>query len=188
MYSGDSFLKDFIRYQFEIAKRWKDRSEITTDKFAKCFFSFSGFNALYFLWGVIDKKSHEPEYKIIEYFLRKFDSIRAEKILQALSKEIRYFIKREPIQNMKKRNPYNFNEGDPKYGRKWKEMLDKKNNSVDRLVALGEIIYMIRSNLVHGSKTQCGDDEKVIDNSIHPLEALLIESISMTKKKYPWLE
>lgn len=89
---------------------------------------------------------------------------------------------------MKKRNPYNFNEGDPKYGRKWKEMLDKKNNSVDRLVALGEIIYMIRSSLVHGSKTQCGDDEKAIDNSIHPLEALLLESISMTKKKYPWLE
>lgn len=184
MNTGNSASEDLLRYQFGIAERWLERGQSSSDKFAKFFFYFSAFNALYFLWGIIEKKSHEREYKIIKYFLRRFDSLKAEEILKILCENIKYFINRPPIQSMKERNRDNPLEGNPKHGEVWKNILKEGTNSVDRLVALGEILYLVRSNLVHGSKTQSGDDEALIDNSILPLEVLLKESISMTKHSY----
>jgi len=187
MDTENSLSKDLIRYQFKVAERWFERGQSSSDKFAKFFFYFSGFNALYFLWGIIGKKSHEREYKIIEYFLRRFGSRKAEEILKILYENAIYFMNRGPIQSMRERNSENPLEGSPKYGEVWKKILKEGTNSVDRLVALGEILYLVRSNLVHGSKTQSGDDEVLIDKSILPLEVLLKESILMTKNSYPWI-
>lgn len=83
----------------------------------------------------------------------------------------------------KARNPF---EGDSDEGKKWQKWLKEKPLALDRLVALGEILYLVRSNLVHGSKVESGDDEQIIDNSIYPLEVFLTKSILVTKNKCPW--
>lgn len=87
---------------------------------------------------------------------------------------------------MDKRTAENPHEGDPEEGNKWQIWLKEKPFALERLIALGEILYLVRSNLVHGSKAESGDDEQVIDNSIYPLEVFLTKSILVTKNKCPW--
>lgn len=195
MNSNNSLWKweDLIRFQLEIAERWLGRSKKSEDKFAKFFFYFSGFNALYFLWREVDdlknEKGEKPnEPKQIEHLLRKFGEQEAFEILKTLSEHVKYFCERKPIERMDKRAAENPHEGDPVEGNKWQKCLKEKTLALDRLVALGEILYLVRSNLVHGSKaeSESGDDEEIIDNSIYPLEVFLAKSILVMKNKCPW--
>lgn len=57
------------------------------------------------------------------------------------------------------------------------------SSSVDQLVALGRILYLVRCNLVHGSKAEMGDDEQVIEASVDPLKRLLEKAIELTDKR-----
>lgn len=193
MNSNNSLWKwdDFIRIQLNISERWLNRGKKSQDIFAKFFYYFSGFNALYFLWREIDDLKNEKgkrpnESKQIEHLLKKFDEREALEILKTLSKNVKYFCERRPIQRMDRRKAENPHEGDPDEGKKWQKLLKEKTLAIDRLVALGEIIYLVRSNLVHGSKVESGDDEEIIDNSIYPLEVFLTKSILVTESKCPW--
>jgi hypothetical protein len=181
-------LGDLIRDQLNIAVRWLERGKISSDNFTKFYFYFSGFNSIFFLWKEVDdfknKKGKRPSDKDqIEHLLRKFDEEKASDILQKVADNVKYFCERDPIQRMDKRNPANLHIGDPDEGKQWQDRLKDRENSLQCLVALGEIIYLIRSNLVHGSKGVSGDDQEIIDSSITPLEILLKEVISMTKDK-----
>ena len=62
---------ELIIFQLKIAERWYDRGNRISDIFAKFFFYFTGFNALYFLWKEIDN-INGGEKKHIENLLRKF--------------------------------------------------------------------------------------------------------------------
>jgi hypothetical protein len=44
------------------------------------------------------------------------------------------------------------------------------------------ILYLVRSNLVHGSKAESGDDKDVIVNSVYALKILLEQMITFTKQ------
>jgi hypothetical protein len=183
--------EDLIRIQLNIAERWLNRGKISGDKFAKFFYYFSGFNALYFLWREIDglknEKGERPnEPKQIEHLLKKFDEKQALETLETLSENVKYFCRRRPIQRMDRRKVRNPFEGDSDEGKKWQKWLKEKSLALDRLLAIGEILYLVRSNLVHGSKKESGDDEQIIDNSISPLEVFLTKSILVTKNKCPW--
>ncbi|MDO9513025.1 MAG: hypothetical protein Q7J59_00245, partial [Elusimicrobiota bacterium] len=61
--------KELRRFQINIAKRWLKRANVIEDIFAKFFFCFAGFNALYFLWRKIDKLDKAPEWRHIENLL-----------------------------------------------------------------------------------------------------------------------
>lgn len=50
-----------------------------------------------------------------------------------------------------------------------------------KVVALGDVIYQVRNNLVHGSKAHSGDDLTIVSNAIKPLKALLTASIQKTQ-------
>ncbi len=183
--------ENLIRVQIEIADRWLNRGRSANDEFAKFFFLFSGFNALYFLWSVIENLRNERgerpnEGRQIESLLRKFKEEEASEIIDKLSQGARYFCERNPIQRMDKRSKGNLNEGDPEEGKKWQRQLREDSSSLDRLGALGEILYLVRSNLVHGSKSVSGDDKEIITASILPLEVFLEKGITMTKSKCPW--
>lgn len=126
-------------------------------------------------------RENEPsEGDQIKNLLRKLDSD-AEEILGQLSPAIEFFSSRDPIQQMGKRTCSNFIKGKEERGRRAREGL-ASSSPVERLIALGEIIYLVRCNVVHGSKAQMGDDEQVIEVSVGPLALLLQRAIEVTEK------
>jgi hypothetical protein len=176
---------DLIRYQLKIAKRWQKKGRKSKNVFAKFLFYYMGFNALYFIIEKTNNRKNQKEINYVENLLRKIDQIKADKILDKIMINVKYFCNRPPIQEMRKRtfdSPY---EGCSEKGREYKENL--KNICLpgkDRIVALGQILYLVRCNLVHGSKSASGDDSKVIRMSILPLKIFLEEAMRWASQEY----
>lgn len=173
---------DLITFQRNIAERWLEKGDKTRDVFAKFFFYFAGFNAIYFLWAEIDKLDAN-EGKLIDNLLEKLGESKAEEILNKASVSVKYFCERPPIQRMDKRDSDTPSTGEKDEGRKWKKRLQSDNLSASqRICAMGQVLYLVRSNLVHGSKAESGDDREVIEASIEPLRIFLVETIHWTKQ------
>jgi hypothetical protein len=182
-------LKDF---QTSIAKFWEAKAS-DEEPFAKFFFLFSGFNALYFLWRTNDPdlkniqkacdKCHrrDPEYKSeerqIKSLLHNLGEAVAVRIL-VTKKEAVAFFQARIIQRMDKRSEKTPDEGDPSEGeRRVKILSDPKAPNLKKLEALGGILYQIRCNLVHGSKEGSERDERIIENANELLSEILKESM-----------
>lgn len=177
---------DFIRYQNAIAERWLQRGNETEDIFSKFFFYFSGFNALYFLWKEIEIPHKRGQENHIENLLEHFSEDKAQEILNKIRKSISYFSERRPIQRMERRKTDNLLVGNDTKGSEYKKILQNKNTpEKKKIIALGKILYFVRCNLVHGSKTDSGDDTEIIENSIKPLKIILEEAILWTKFQCP---
>ena len=74
-------------------------------------------------------------------------------------------------------------DGDSREGAREKEILTTGKDDGERLRALGNILYLVRSNLVHGSKMDQGDDAEVIAHSAPGLGAILEWAISYTRSE-----
>lgn len=178
--------EDFIRYQLEIAERWLQKWNETKDIFAKFFFHFAGFNALYFLWKKIEPPIQRGQENDIENLIRHFDGEKVQEMLGTVGESVEYFSKRPPIQRMEERKTENLCAGDDIRGIEYNKTLQNKNNPAkERIIALGKILYLVRCNLVHGSKEDSGDDREIIEKSIEPLRIFLKEAISWTRIQYP---
>ena len=178
---------DFIRYQLPIAERWQQKGKEAGDIFSKFFFYFAGFNAIYFLWKEIYIPKKKGQENHIENLLGYFSDKEAQGILNKVGESVEYFSKRHPIQQMERRKADNLCAGNDTKGIEYKKILQKNNNSAkERIIALGKILYLVRCNLVHGSKEDSGDDEKIIEKSLEPLKIFLEEAISWTRLKRPW--
>ncbi len=173
-----------LQYQKQIAHRWYRRAQDFDDLFVRFFFYFSGFNALYFAWAKADDLKNDEGRMVreelqIDNLLRKFNSGEAREILRQLSPAIEFFSSRRPVQRMDKRTCHRFDKGETREGRRARERL-ASSSPVDQLAALGKILYLVRCNLVHGSKAEMGDDEQVIEASVGPLKLLLEKTIRFT--------
>lgn len=172
---------ELMSFQFRAAQGWLSRAAQSSDIYAKFFFYFSGFNALFFLWSRIDGVNGDA--KEIKNMLGKFDETKAKELLAKSYASVGYFSHRNPVARMDRRtcaDPYGFDE---KEGTKWKEILDDQTkSSTERLISLGEIIYLVRSNLIHGSRVPVHDSE-AIPNCLEPLKILLEESIELTRTR-----
>ncbi|HEY9246214.1 MAG TPA: hypothetical protein VIO11_05135 [Candidatus Methanoperedens sp.] len=184
---------DFIRDQVDIAERWLTRgNKIDGDIYAKFFFYFAGFNALYFLWGIVNEisGSRPRQQDLIENLLCQFGDTKAKEILDKVKNDVDYFRNRNPIQAMiKRKSDKKFLEGDQKEGKDYQDTLNNESKTASqRLVAFAKILYLVRSNLVHGSKRAevSGDDETIIAKSIKPMEIFLTEAIEWTKGQCPF--
>ena len=174
-------------FQLNIAQRWYDRGNRIDDPFAKFFFYFSGFNALYFLWTKVDDFKNEQgktpnETKQIQHLLCKFGINQPEEVLAASLSGVNFFSQREPVQRMDRRASDLPDRGAEDEGRRWRRKLTESSDPGARLMALGAILYIVRSNLVHGSKAEAGDDRRVVEHSVEPLRILLHEAIELTKR------
>jgi hypothetical protein len=174
-------------FQVNVAERWRSRGAKTEDLFAKFFFFFAGFNSLYFLWSKVDdlRNTHgEPagEEKQIHNLLRKFSVSECCQVLKDAQPAVDFFKGRRPIQRMGKRTAKRQLAGDHAEGERWKKRLSDASPT-ESLAALGSILYLIRSNLVHGSKVESGDDEEVIAYSVPALQTILEKSISLTRSE-----
>lgn len=77
-------------YRRNIARRWHSRAVCSNDLFAKFFFCFSGFIALYFVWAKADNLRNSEireasEVLQIKHLLQKLDSEEAKAIHAQLS-------------------------------------------------------------------------------------------------------
>jgi len=182
--------RDLSEFQINTAELWLKRGREANDKFAKFFFFFAGLNALYFLWAKVDnlrnsKGDPAGDGLQLQKLIEKFENDDTQKILESLSDSVDYFQKRGPIQRMDKRTIECQNEGDDSEGKRWKRQLEKAHWDRDRLIALVKILYLVRSNLIHGSKKgheNPKDDLEIIKSSLPALEVILQETISLTKR------
>jgi hypothetical protein len=83
---------------------------------------------------------------------------------------------------MEKRTCENADPSNHGEGMKWKQILvDPTKAASDHIVSLGEIIYLVRSNLIHGSRVPIPESE-AIPNCLKPLAIFLKESIKLTEE------
>jgi hypothetical protein len=177
--------RELVEFQMKVAERWLKRGLSSADEFAQFFFFFAGFNALYFLWGTIDdvrtdRGKRAGEEKQIHNLLGKFHAVDAGQILSDLSDTVTFFRERSPIQRMGLRDVQQQSKGGVDEGTKWRDQLGDKDER-RRLLALGSILYLVRSNLVHGSKTDLGDDHVVIQEAVPAVRLLLERSLRIPK-------
>jgi hypothetical protein len=150
--------------------------------FAKFFFYFTGFNAIYFLWRKIDHLGPHDEVEHIANLIKKFGEVKTQEILRNVIPSVNYFCQRRPIQRMDRRPAANLSRRE-REGRDYQSNLKNVDlSALERIIALGGILYLVRSNLVHGSKAELGGDKEIIQMSIEPLKILLEEAISLTEK------
>ena len=173
-------------FQLNVARRWYRRGTGTDDTFAQFFFFYTGLNALYFLWAKLDRLTNERgelpnEGKQIEHLVGKIGEDAASRVLDTTHAAVEYFLRRPPIQEMRKRDVTE-DVGDVKQGRRFRNKLQKGEMGVDRLVGLAQILYLVRSNLFHGSKAESGDDKEVVIASVPVLRELLREALLLTSR------
>jgi hypothetical protein len=180
--------RDLAEFQLHIAKRWRDRGARTEDLFAQFFFYFAGVNALYYLWSRVDDvRGRTPdrapnEGRQIENLLSKAAPSDSADVLAKARQCAEYFAVRRPIERMGKRSQRRATVGDVAEGRKALDVL-RSGNDTERLHALGRILYLVRSNLAHGSKMDQGDDQDVIKHSVPGLGAILNWAIGHTSSE-----
>lgn len=177
---------ELMLFQLNISERWHKRGNESTDPFAQFFFYFAGFNALYFLWSRIDDIKNEQgqpagEGRQISHLMQRLSDQKAELVIRELQSTLDYFSSRPPIQRMDKRTQESASIGDAEEGKKWRRQLRAGKTCREQLIALGRILYLVRSNLVHGSKAESGDDKEIVVNSVHALKVLLEQTIALTK-------
>lgn len=163
--------------QLEIAERWFDRGRRSTDVFAKFFFYFAAFNALYYLHGKADRVRQNSEKARIKNFLGKLPGHLWDTITTNHGRHVCFFRDR-PIRRM-----YRSSDHDPlREGSEYaKTLRSAGSSSCEKLKALGLILYIIRCNLSHGRKSDRGDDQTVIENAVPPLEAICNAGIIHTE-------
>lgn len=170
-------------FQSNIARCWLNRGNQSCDPFARFFFYFSGFNALFFLWGKVDGEGGGDKKKI-HNLLKKFDTPMTTQILREVGPSVEFFQNRPPIQRMERRNLNRQDAGDEEDGAKALRDLLDNGRPDNQLLALGSMLYLVRSNLVHGSKEISGDDKKIIESSVPAIKVILQQSLKLTKNKF----
>ena len=176
-------------FQLKIAKRWFRRGEETADVEAKLFFYYTAFNALFFYWSLVDGllvsgKPKISEHRQIENLVGRLGDKAWDRLCREVEQGIVFFQQREPIQKMDERSPADPREGNPTLGEKHRRvLLDPTAESVDRLIALAKVLYIVRCNLCHGSKGILGDDMAVIGQAVPLLRVLTKEAIRYTGAK-----
>jgi hypothetical protein len=166
-------------FQLKVAERWLERAEKSLDDYAKFLFYFSGF-ALFYLWSRINHV--EGDANEIKNLLGKFDEATARSILDQVHLSVLYFCHRGPVPRMQERTcsnptPVSVAEGE----RLRRELGNEGKTAKERLVALAQVIYIVRCNLVHGSRVP-GDDPVTTGTCLEPLRLILKESIEYTRK------
>ena len=180
--------RDLAEFQLHIAERWWDRGAGTDDPFARFFFYFAGVNALYYLWSKVDDvRGGAPdrppnEVRQIEHLLSRAGPSDAADVLANAHHCSEYFAERRPIERMDRRSQRRTRVGDVREGRTARDVL-RTGSETERLRALGEILYPVRSNLAHGSKMDQGDEQDVVEHAVPGLGAILNRAISHTRSE-----
>jgi hypothetical protein len=177
-------------FQVHVAERWRDRAQRADDPFARFVFSFAALKALYFFWSRVDEPRSADgvrranELEQLEHLVGKLTEAEALRVLGACAVSLRFFRERRPIERMDKRRASHVERGDKTEGERFRGQLDAPS-SLDWVRGLASIVYLVRSNLVHGSKMDVGDDEEVVRHATPFLDGLVPEAILAVRR---WLD
>jgi hypothetical protein len=177
-------------FQVQVAERWRVRAQRTDDPFARFFFSFAALNALYCFWSRVDEprsadgSRRANELEQLDHLVSKLTEAEALRVLTACATALGYFRERRPIERMDKRRASHVERGDKTEGERFRGQLDAPS-PLERVRGLAGIVYLVRSNLVHGSKMDVGDDEEVIRHAMPFLDGLVPEAILAVRR---WLD
>lgn len=166
-----------------MARRWLDRGNDIGDSAARFLFYFTGFNALFYPWMVVDEVEGHDGKKIRNLVLR-LDVKVAENLLDQLQEHVAFFAGRRPVERMDRRKSDPCR-GKADEGRRHQRDLMGDGAPPERLCALAQILYQVRSNLIHGSKAAMGDDSEIIENCILPMRLILEATLSMSESGRP---
>lgn len=171
---------ELTEFQLRIAEGWFKRGEKTSDDFAKFFFFYTALNALTFLWKNADK-IEGGEIPQLENLVAKLQGTVWEKLERDCPGRVSFFSLR-PIERMSERQGGRSSHGNAREGGKHQRVLaDAAASSEEKLKALGNILYLVRCNLAHGSKMTMGDDRPVIENAVPLLRVLSRQAILYTE-------
>lgn len=112
--------------------------------------------------------------------MRRLGASEATHLLEQLQSSVAYFCERRPVERMEQRlsDP---TRGEPREGQRHQRDLASEGDSVARLNALAQIVYLVRCNLAHGSKSEAGDDREVVAQALHPLRFMLESALRMSE-------
>ncbi|MBA7497536.1 hypothetical protein ES704_00264 [subsurface metagenome] len=155
----------------KISKEWYLKSrEIKNSKYAKFFFLWCSFNAIYNLIG----KCNTTDKKRIKKLINELKEEDAEIFFKEVKQFCNYFVlRRSPIKDMKKEF---HGKEQPKEVTDFESIIERYNANKEKIEIIKDImiiIYRVRNNLTHGSKEFSGNDYEVIENSIPILEVIV---------------
>ena len=175
-----SYHRELAGFQLGIAQQWFRRGENISDVFAKFFFFYTAFNALYFLWKEIDSVDGR-ESRQIEHLVDQLNGTVWPELEREFAEPVRFFASR-PIERMGDRRDTDPSHGRVTEGRRHQRVLaDPSADATEKAKALASVLYIVRCNLAHGNKETMGDDLNIIQNAVPLLRALSSRAIDYTK-------
>jgi hypothetical protein len=169
-----------VTFQVTLAERWIRESNAVPPRFQFIGY-FMAFNALYWLWGMLDNVTKDGEFGRVEHLVTKFDKNSAKRVVEEHAKYIDFLVNdRPPIRSMGTRSRTS-EQGDDSDGRKFVERM-RNGDPKKRLKGLAGALYLIRCNLVHGAK---GPEEGLLVRSAPPMLTLAETCVDYTKHRPP---
>lgn len=124
------------------------------------------------------------EPKLIDGLVRSLGSDVALGILtnEGTIKGVQYLLERGPIQRMDRREPSGIT-GSIEEGRRHQRRLRDEQDPSERLRSLAQILYVVRCNLVHGSKMVDGYDIDLLQRCAPALRLIAEASLTLLPKQ-----
>lgn len=145
---------------------------------------FTAFNATYWLWGKFHPPTKTGEVPQIQALIERLDGAVVHTILTNHASYIQWLrVRRTPVLSMKDRTRTDAR-GSSTRGAVYKRELADPDDKV-KLKALASILYLVRCNLVHGSKRAGDGYGRLVDDGVAPLRAIAEACLDHTKKSPP---
>jgi hypothetical protein len=146
---------EVVLFQIRVAEGWiyESKKDVAHPRFQFAGY-FMAFNAIYWLWGMLHGLPHN-EVARIQALMERLGAEAASDILSKQAAYIQFLIDRGPIQRMDRRSRTSA-AGHTGDGSRYLALL-REQAATTRLKGLASILYLIRCNLVHGSKVPQDD-------------------------------
>lgn len=127
------------------------------------------------------------EHRLISNLVSTIPAEVAGKILEDadVTRSIQYLLVRGPVQRMDRRDSGGVT-GSIKETRQFQRRVRDAIEPLDRLSALAQLLYIVRCNLVHGSKALVGLDIELLQHCVPPLRMITEASLAMIREVRPW--
>lgn len=127
------------------------------------------------------------EAVLIQALVEKLGEETARRIISEHADYIRFLHdeRRRPVHRMDRRSRRN-SAGDPSDGKKYmKWLFDPQADATKKLKAVASTLYLVRCNLMHGSKVAFVEDADLVARSIAPLRGLADSALEYTRQCPP---
>ncbi|MCW7536738.1 hypothetical protein OOT46_02570 [Aquabacterium sp. A7-Y] len=156
-------LKAHLAFKAEMARRIRTQSPAEWNIFSQLWMAF---NAIY--GGEPDLKERA---RVMASIRSNISEQTAARLLRGVAESVERILQVPPGDMRLDRQHPNFRANSKRYARRYR---DASETAVNRLAAVGAVLYQIRCNLLHGSKDPFNDrDLMLVHESVAVLEALV---------------